>query len=355
MRVYRPVPLSRRARVSVVIPCYRYGRYLRGAVDSALDQPGLDVDVLIVDDASPDDSAAIAKSIAAGEPRVQVHVNETNQRHIATYNRGLSRVTGEFVVLLSADDLLVPGAVTRAVALMQAHPTVGFVYGRAPRFWGTPPRPRRGPSLWATWSGPEWLGLQCRRGSNIIMSPEAVMRRAVMTELGGYDPEMPHAADMELWMRAALRWDVGRVAGSDQAFYRQHEANMHVDVFGGVLDDLTARRQVFDKILNKDAPGVLGDAERQRRYAMSRRTLAREAVETALYAVERGVPDGRERAKACLDFAIETWPDIRRSRLWRATEMQTATPRSSVRFRSRAGVSRVRHSVRWRLRWYLGV
>lgn len=355
MRLHRPALLSGSARVSVVVPCYRYGRYLGGAVESALDQPGLDVDVLIVDDASPDDSAEIAQSIAANDPRVRVLINKTNQRHIATYNRGIAHVTGEFVVVLSADDLLVPGSVTRAVALMKAHPSVGFVYGCAPRFRGAAPRPRRGPVLWATWSGHEWLGRQCRRGSNVIMSPEVVMRRAVLTELGAYDPEMPHAADMELWLRAALHWDVGRVIGPDQAFYRQHDANMHVDTFGGVVDDLIARRQVSDKVLDEEALGLIPDVGRQRLHQLSRRALALEAVETAIYAVDRGLPGGRERAKVCLDFASETWPDIRNSRLWRATETPAGTTRSSFRSRGTAVLRRVRHSGRWRLRWYLGV
>ncbi len=355
MRLHRPVPLSALARVSVVVPCYRYGRYLPGVVASALDQPGLDVDVLIVDDASPDDSAAIAQSIAATEPRVRVLVNDPNLGHIATYNRGIAEVTGEYVVLLSADDLLAPGSVTRAVALMQAHPSVGFVYGRALPFQGTPPSPRRRPAVWVTWNGLEWLGRQCRRGTNVIMSPELVMRRAVMSELGGYDPDMPHAADMDAWLRAALHWDVGRITGVPQALYRQHSANMHVNVFGGDLDDLAARREVFDKVLRHNMPGVLDEAERRGRHQASRRTLARESVETALYTVVRGLADAPRRAKAHLDFASETWPDIRRSWLWAATDMLMNAPRSSVRCRATAGLARIRHSVRWRLRWYVGV
>ncbi|MGY1774376.1 glycosyltransferase family 2 protein [Geodermatophilus sp. SYSU D00804] len=355
MKFHRPQPLSGPASVSVLIPCYRYGRYLRAVVDSALDQPGLDVDVLIVDDASPDDSAEVARSIAATDPRVRVLVNETNLGHIATYNRGIAELTGEFAVLLSADDLLVPGAVTRAVALMQAHPSVGLAYGHAPQFRGTPPRPRRGPALWTTWSGHEWLGLQCRRGRNPAWSPEVVMRRTVMTEFGGYDPDMPHAGDMELWLRAALHVDVGRVNGPDQALYRDHGENMHVVVFGAFLDDATARREVFDSILGDGATGILAEAERQRLLRVAHRALAREAVHTAILALEQGLPDSRKQAKACLDFAVETWPDIRDGRLWRAAESWPGSQRSTIRIRTTATARRVRDVARWRLWRYLGV
>ena len=59
--------------VSVVIPCYNYGHFLEEAVASVLDdQEGVDVRVLIIDDASPDDSAEVARKIAAREPRVEV-------------------------------------------------------------------------------------------------------------------------------------------------------------------------------------------------------------------------------------------------------------------------------------------
>ena len=70
MRLHRPKPFVGAPRVSVVIPCYNYGRYLPDAVASALDQDGLDVDVLVVDDASPDDSAEVARRLAAADPRV---------------------------------------------------------------------------------------------------------------------------------------------------------------------------------------------------------------------------------------------------------------------------------------------
>ena len=138
MRLHRPKPFVGAPRVSVVIPCYRYGGYLPDAVASVLDQDGLDIDVLVVDDASPDDSAEVAHRLAAADPRVSVMVHERNAGHIQTYNDGLSRATGDYVVLLSADDLLPRNALTRAVALMEAHPRVGLVYGYARSFTEQP-------------------------------------------------------------------------------------------------------------------------------------------------------------------------------------------------------------------------
>ena len=142
MRLAAPRQGVRIPRVSVVIPCYNYGRYLPDAVASALGQVGVDVDVLIVDDASPDGSAEVAGRLAAGDPRITVVRHEVNRGHIQTYNDGLDRTTGEFVVLLSADDLLAPGALSRATALMDCNPSVGFVYGLPQAFTDVPPAPK---------------------------------------------------------------------------------------------------------------------------------------------------------------------------------------------------------------------
>jgi len=66
--------------VSVLIPCYKYGQFLEEAVSSVLDdQSGVDVRVLIIDDASPDDSAEVANKIAARDSRVEVIVHAVNR------------------------------------------------------------------------------------------------------------------------------------------------------------------------------------------------------------------------------------------------------------------------------------
>ncbi len=74
MRFHRPRPLSTRPTVSVVVPCYRYGHFLPAAVASVLDQDGVDVDVIVVDDASTDGSADVARGLAAADGRVRVLV-----------------------------------------------------------------------------------------------------------------------------------------------------------------------------------------------------------------------------------------------------------------------------------------
>jgi GT2 family glycosyltransferase len=343
MRVHRPQPLRNRATVSVVIPCYKYGHFLPDAVASALDQPGLDLQVIVVDDCSPDGSADVARAMAADDPRVEVLVHETNKGHIATYNDGLARVTGDYVVLLSADDVLMPGALVRSVALMEAHPDVVLTYGYAVDFSDEVPEPSRARQWWTTWSGEEWARLVCGRGRNLLVNPEVIVRADVMREIGGYDPAHPHAGDLEVWLRAACRGRVARVNGPVQAAYRVHGSNMHTSTFGDLLTDLRAVRAVFDDVFSAQ-----GDGGRMTRWATLRDRASRAIAGQAVAAAGREGLAADDR-RSLLDFASDSWPDVTRSARWRLLGpdgVLADNPGRQVVER----VERVRWAVRWR-RW----
>jgi hypothetical protein len=312
----RPRPLRTRPTVSVVVPCYNYGHYLSECVGSVLAQDGVDVDVLIVDDASVDDSVAVAGTLAA-DPRVRVLAQARNRGHIATYNTGLARATGDYVVLLSADDLLTPGSLARSVALLEAHPEVGFVYGFSAGFNDVTPPPRTRPRSWSIWSGEQWLAENCSRATNPVSTPEVVMRASMMRELAGYDARVPHAADFLLWLRAAVRAPVGRVNGVDQAFYRMHGANMHVKEYGGMVRDITERRLVFDIVFGEEGDRVasLGGLA-----GAARTALARTALRTAIRAQRTGAGLGRTDAdgpQRLAELAVDIDGGSRTGRLWR--------------------------------------
>src|SRR5664280_1902910 len=132
----QPLTGRLKPRVSVVVPCYNYGRFLAGCICSVLFQPGVEVDILIIDDASSDGSDVVAKRLAECDPRIRVICHPTNRGHIATYNEGLQEVDAQYLVLLSADDMLTSGALSRAVAVMEIHKTVGLVYGNPLSFSG---------------------------------------------------------------------------------------------------------------------------------------------------------------------------------------------------------------------------
>ncbi len=303
------MPLS----VSVVIPCYRYGRYLPACVQSVLDQPGVDVRVLIIDDCSPDDSADVARSLAAADPRVEARVHEVNRGHIATYNEGLLEwADGDLSVLLSADDLLAPGALARAAAVFAEHPQVGFVYGHAATFTGDHDLPAARTELEGTtvWSGRDWLRTVCGLGHSVISSPEVVVRTSVQQAIGGYLPSLPHTGDLEMWMRFATCSDVAYLRGVDQAYYRSHGTQMTTERVPVV--DLEQRKAAFDALFDARG-GEIADAGRLRRRAD--RKLAKEALWRACRAYDRRRMDETPIAEL-VAFAQAAYPVRRLSEYW---------------------------------------
>lgn len=295
--------------VSVVIPCYRYGHYLEQAVASVLDaQPGVDVRVLIIDDASPDGSGEVALDLAARDPRIEAVVHPTNRGHIATYNEGLlGWADSTYTVLMSADDLLTPGSLGRAVDLLEAHPSVGFAYGYAVRFHDDEALPpvRTAERGWTVWKGSDWLERRFRLARSGISSPEVVVRTDVQRRAGGYDEKLPHLADTQMWLRLASLADVGYVRGVDQAWYRQHSSNMSLS-FDEVAE-LRQAREVFDSILGR----LGGEVDARRLARLVRHKLAWEA----LFVATRAHDEGRAsdvQLDALVEFALECWPQAGR-------------------------------------------
>jgi GT2 family glycosyltransferase len=320
-------PTGETPRVSVVVPCYNYGHYLPVCLGSVLSQEGVRVEAIIVDDASPDGSGDVAVELSRTDSRIRVVRHEVNEGHIATYNDGLARATGDYVALVSADDLLTPGALRRATGLMEHIPSVGFTYGRVRPFSGAPPRcADKPPTGWIVWDGRKWLAQRWRSGRNCIWSPEVVMRTSVQRAIGGYRANLPHTADLDMWMRAASLSDVGFLTGVEQAAYRWHPANMHASTFSGrdaegIIVDLRERLRTFDTYEGGLPPGVDRSA--------ARRALSREALRTASQPRARGLPDATVMARLRA-FARDVDPSAPTSRCWRVSERRMRTAERGV-------------------------
>jgi glycosyltransferase involved in cell wall biosynthesis len=320
--------------VSVLIPCYNYGQFLEEAVSSVLDdQAGVDARVLIIDDASSDDSADVARKIAARDPRVEVIVHASNKGNIATFNEGLLEwADGDYCTLVSADDRLTPGALQRARDLLDAYPGVGFVYGHA--LWvthGAPePTARTRVRGWSARPGQWWLERLFHQGENPISAPTVVVRTSLQKRVGGYDAELPRAADMEMFMRLAANADVGFIRGVDQAYYRLHGQNMSTAV--SPLMDLHQRRSVFEVVLER-----YGDRLPNAKSLSSEvhRRLGEEALWAAGRVYDRGRMRQTELARRLIGvgatederdvdelvaFAFDCWPEVSGLPLYRTLQ-----------------------------------
>ncbi|WP_184696286.1 glycosyltransferase [Saccharothrix tamanrassetensis] len=308
-----------RPTVDVVVPCYNYARFLRACVRSVLDQPGVDVRVLVIDDTSTDETPEVMAELTR-DPRVEGRRHEVNQGHIATYNEGLLEwAKADYTVLLSADDLLAPGALARAAEVFEANPNVGMVYGRVVYYSDhdalpsvmTPPAGR------TVWSGVDWIESRCRTGQNVLSSPEAVVRTSVQQQVGGYRPDLPHAGDLEMWMRIAAVSDIGYVRGKPAAYYRVHQQSMFRTQFSSVFADLEQRQAVFDRFFSEhpDLPPRLKH--------LADRSIAKDALWRAVRAYDRDklaeIP-----TEELVEFARAVYPHAERLPEYRALRRRKA-------------------------------
>lgn len=301
--------------VDVIVPCYRYGHFLRECVESVLAQSISDVRVLIIDDASPDNTAEVGTELARRHSRVIFSRHTVNKGHIATYNEGIDWVSADYLLLLSADDYLLPGALSRSTKLMDSHPEVGFTFGKAidlaaggtvcqikmtvnDRYDGVP----------RILAGRKFIELSGSR--NLVPTATAVVRTRVQKRVGGYRHELPHTGDMEMWLRLAAHASVGSFE-EYQAVYRRHADNMSHGYYEGYyLLDLYQRKAALDSFIQCCGYALENPQQLHGRMLWS---LGCEAIGLASAAFN----DGEMAASNQLSqFAVSICPEVKRSLPW---------------------------------------
>jgi glycosyltransferase involved in cell wall biosynthesis len=187
--------------VSVIIPAYRAARTIGRALDSVLAQTRPPDEVLVIDDGSPDDLAAVVAGYG-GPVRL---LRQRNGGASSARNFGIDQARGNLIAFLDADDYWEPTKLERQLDVLRRHPEVGLVAGR---FFEEPPgRPRTGPSGFTpaglrdrvrTGRGAEAFALAAR-----VWTGTVLVRREVLGEhrfVSGQEP----AEDLDLWVRLVL-------------------------------------------------------------------------------------------------------------------------------------------------------
>jgi glycosyltransferase involved in cell wall biosynthesis len=303
--------LTHSSGIDVVVPCYNYGRYLRQCVDSVLQQEDVAFRVLIIDDCSTDNSDEVGRSLAAQDSRVEFRRHSKNLGHIATYNEGFDWVSDNSTLLLSADDLLTPGALARAARVMTLHPDVGLVYGGQILVQeNVPPAEVVGDWTYEIIRGSDLIQRMCESGSNPVTTPTAVVRTSVVRAVGAYNASLPHSADMEYWLRVAVRSSVG-VIKTSQAYKRCHSNNMQIEYVRHAMGDLKQRMAAFESFYKQDGWRLQNAAQL---LGKSRQTIATQAFWAASEAFDRGAD---AQCQDLLELAHALDPTLPRQRQWR--------------------------------------
>jgi len=221
-------------RVSVVVASYNHARFLKRRMDSLINQTFADIEILVIDDCSTDDSVEVLRGYESN-PRVRLIVRRQNGGVVAVMNQGIDLSSGEFIIFCQCDDDCDARLVARLVSAMQTNPTAGIAFCRSllvdedDRVLGDDfsirERSFRARCAADTLIEGTEMGRFLMTSCVIPNMSAALIRRECFAAVGTLSPAYRVCCDWDLFFRIAERFDVAYVAEPLNRF-RQHEATV---------------------------------------------------------------------------------------------------------------------------------
>lgn len=195
-------------RVTIMMPVHNASAYLREALNSVLAQTYPHWELVCVDDASSDDSLRILEEYAARDPRIKPFRQPGHAGIVAARNRALDEASPDstYLAILDADDVALPDRIAAQVQFLEANPDHALVGGHTLIIDGSSRELgiRRYPADYAAICGV--IGRY-----NPFAQSAITLRRAMLKEIGHYDPAYPRCQDYDMWLRTASRFPVANL------------------------------------------------------------------------------------------------------------------------------------------------
>ena len=190
--------MTQQPLVSIITPSFNQGAFIEEAINSVLAQDYPYVEYLVVDGGSTDGTLDILRRY---EPHVR-WISEPDAGQADAINKGVRLTSGDILAWLNADDLYAPGALTRAVGELQAHPRAAFVYGQGEFI------DRAGTTIGLCTQVEPFDLHRLIHHLDFVVQPATFFRRAPFMAVGGLDASLRYCLDYDLWIRLALRYPV---------------------------------------------------------------------------------------------------------------------------------------------------
>lgn len=195
--------------LTAIVPNYNHGHFLPRAIEALATQVPCPDEILVIDDASTDDSLAVLAALEGRHPSLRVIRHERNLGAIAALNRGLAEARGRYIYFGAADDQVLPGLFALGLGLLGAHPGAAFacaecrIVDQAGADRGI--RPLARPTARTAYVPAARVPHLLRRIDYWAHTSTAVLRREPVEAAGGLDPALDSFADGVLLRRLALR------------------------------------------------------------------------------------------------------------------------------------------------------
>jgi len=222
----------RKPLVSAIIIVLNGAEFIEEAIASIVGQTWRSWELIVVDDGSSDETVSLVQSLIDRHPgriRLVQHDDRRNHGMSASRNLGLQQARGGYVAFLDADDVWLPRKLEEQVAILEAEPLTGMVYGRTQIWysWGSGPGPADhfydlGVQPNATYRPPVLFRQLLRNRYQTPTTCNALIRSDVVADVGGFDPEFTDMFEDQLFFAKVMLDYPVYVSGRYWARYRQH-------------------------------------------------------------------------------------------------------------------------------------
>jgi len=237
-------------RISVVIPAYNAAPYIGAAIESVIGQTYKDLEIIVVDDGSVDNTADVVQTY---DSKIK-YVRQENQGVSSARNHGIRVAQGELIAFLDADDVWFPEKLELQTQFLSAHEEAALVFGDLelvadgqvvePSYLALKKHP------W--WSKPDGVLAKDAFANlleeNVVSTSTTLVSSRALRQVGTFDEDLPTAEDLDLWLRVAARFPIGCVP---RVMCRKHVLDSSLSA------DYSRTAKDFLAVLNKYASGVL--------------------------------------------------------------------------------------------------
>ncbi|MBM3542911.1 MAG: glycosyltransferase [Alphaproteobacteria bacterium] len=261
---------------TIVVPNYNHAQYLSDSLSSIVSQTRLPDEVIVIDDASTDNSVELIETILADKPNWRLIRNNERRGVIVCLNMGLAQAKGDWVLFLGADDGLLPNFLESALTQVKAAPSAGLISACTMIVDGTGRfvvRPAILPTTSAGYVSAQRFRQLLSYSDNFFSGTVTLYRQAALAALGGFNPTLGSLTDSFAARRLAARFGFGFIP-EVLGFWRYHGANLSISV----ANDSEAVEKLIDiakSALSTEPPGVFPahyarDFERRLRFGAAR-------------------------------------------------------------------------------------
>ncbi|MDG6360461.1 glycosyltransferase family 2 protein [Glaesserella parasuis] len=208
--------------VSVIIPCYNAENFVESAVRSIMEQTYSNLEIIVINDCSSDNTGEILKRLAEKDPRIKYIENEQNLKLPKTLNKGIKLSKGEYIARMDADDISFPERLEKQIAFLLSNSEIDLVSTNSQwidenddilDYRTTHPKFHCEIQHVLPWKCP-------------LVHPSIIARRSFFIDLEGYKEDILFGEDYELWIRGWLEGKMYHCLPEVLLYYRSHKNQM---------------------------------------------------------------------------------------------------------------------------------